>query len=446
MRPQNNKVSVRQRDLDSNLSVNPIEDGNTPVDNLNQGVIYTSEIDDGYTNAYEGHTLSITSEKTRTGNDNFFKISIFYEVNAELPNGWFGNNLLNEGDPFSIINGSSSIDFNYIKGYIVQILNKSVATVGSVATYTYDLLCSITEGDVSSLLPSGGQIFKTNRRIFSKETRYIPPVNLYSTTKEGTNQTLFFWEDTTNSAVNYQVRVRSSDLVSYDDTYTASGNHADFQGLIEPLMFPPPYGLAGEVTTFKFVDTGIGCSTRTNPLNFITSGTPPIAEAYVNKCGSLITSNWQICEVLGTGTNFVSLNMKQKGVESTPQPTPGHFIDLPIENYKTKNAYLTLTNLAGYYLSAQIYFENFSFLSIVDAETQLLGKDAIIHNGINVSDFGSGLTKPPKIYYDKYPVNTKFAWPSILASGTYYWSVAACYDCDQKTYSEWSPEELLIIK
>jgi hypothetical protein len=208
----------------------------------------------------------------------------------------------------------------------------------------------------------------------------------------------------------------------------------------------PPYGVTGAVTTFKFTDPGLSCSSRTNPLNFVTSGTAPAASAIVDKCGSLQTSTWQICEVLGTGTNFVSLNIKQKGVETTPAPAVGHFIDLPIENYKSKNAYLTSVNIAGNYVSVQLYFENFSFLSITDAERQLLGNDAIIHSGIIVTSFGAGLTKPPKINYDKYPTNTKFAWPSILTTGTYYWSVAACYDCNQKTYSEWSPEELLIIR
>lgn len=445
MRPQNSKTSVGQRELDSNLSVNPFEDGNTPVNNLNQGVIYTSEIEEGYNNAYEAYTISITSEKTRTGNNNFFKISLFYQVNAELPNGWFGNNLLNEGDPFSIINGSSSIDFNYIKGYIVQILNKSVTTVGFTATYTYTLLCSITEGDVSNLLPSGGQVFKTNRRIFSKETKYVPPVNLYSTTKEGSNKTLFFWEDTTDLAVSYQVRVRSADLVTYDYINHASGNHAEFLGSVEPLMFEPPFGIAGEVTTFKFIDKGLGCSTDGVRLNFTTSGIAPDGKLYTTKCGSLLTKVGEVKEVVAYGTNYAELNIKIKDGNSTYPIEPNNYIDLPIES-KTKNAYVySITMLNDYYANVEVVFENFSFTSYGDAERQILNKSIEFHVA-NITSLGSGLTKPPKIYYDKYPTNTKFVWPNTLTAGTYYWSVAACYDCDQKTYSEWSPEELLIIR
>ena len=82
MRPQNNQTSVRQRELDRNLSVNPIEDGNTPIDNLNQGVIYTSELDEGYSNAYEGDVLSIASEKTRTGTENFFTFDLSRKFNS----------------------------------------------------------------------------------------------------------------------------------------------------------------------------------------------------------------------------------------------------------------------------------------------------------------------------------------------------------------------------
>ena len=446
MRPQSNQTSVRQRELDRNLSVNPIEDGNTPIDNLNQGVIYTSELDEGYSNAYEGDVLSITSEKTRTGTENFFTFDVQYTIDAEIPNGWFGNNLIHEGEPFSILNGSSLIDFNYVKGYIVKIVNKDVTNIGLTDTYVYTLLCSITEGDVSKLLPSGGQIFKTNRRIFSKETPYVAPVNLYSTTKESTNQTLFFWEDTTNLAVNYQVRVRSDNLVTYDEIKIATGNHADFQGYIEPLIFNPPFGATGVVSTFKFTDLGVGSSITVNPLNFTTSGTPPIAEVYVNNCGSLRTSTWKIYELQATGTNYINLNIMQKGVETSPPPATGNFIDLPIETSKSKNGYISAVFGTGTWLGIDVYFEDFSFISLTDAKSQLIGKDAIIHNGINVTSFGSSLTKPPKIYYDKYPTNTKFVWPVILTAGTYYWSVAACYDCNQKICSEWSPEELLIIK
>lgn len=446
MRPQNNKTSVRQRELDSNLSVNPIEDGNTPADRLNQGVIYTSELDEGYSNAYEGRVVGISSERTRTGSVNFFVIEVEYTVDAELPNGWFGNNLINEGEPFTIKNGSSAIDFNYVKGYIVKINNKEVTTVSSSDVYNYKLLCSITEGDVSQLLPTGEQVFLTNRRIFSKETQYLPPINLYSSLKEDSNRIIFFWEDKTELAVNYQVRVRTSDLVTYDEIKTASGNHTEFKGYIEPLIFQPPYGATGAVTTFKFTDLGVGCSITDFPLNFITSSTTPVANAYVDKCGSLQTSTWSVCEVMGTGTNYIDINIKQKGVETIPGPTAGHYIEIPVENARSNNAYISSLTGTGNYMNAQIYFENYSFKSIIDAEDQLIGKDVIIHSGIDVSSFGSGLTKPPKIYYDKYPTNTKFAWPTGLTAGIYYWSVASCFDCNQKTYSEWSPEELLIVK
>jgi hypothetical protein len=67
-----------------------------------------------------------------------------------------------------------------------------------------------------------------------------------------------------------------------------------------------------------------------------------------------------------------------------------------------------------------------------------------IHTGIEVLSTGSNMTKPPKISYDKYSTNTKFVQP--ISSDTWYWSVASVFDCEQKTYSEWSPEELLIVR
>jgi hypothetical protein len=445
MRPQNNKISVRQRELDSNLQVNPIEDGNTPIANLNQGAIYTSELNDGYSDAYEGSITAIQSEKTRTGEDNFFIFDVQYSVDDETPNGWFGNNLIKEGEPFTIVNGTSAFNFNYIKGYVVNIVNKDVTTVGLTDVYDYRLLCAITEGDVSKLLQTGGQVFKTNRRIFSKETEYVAPINLYSTTKESNNKTLFFWEDTTNLAVNYQVRVRSADIVTYDEIKIASGNHADFRGSVEPLMFKPPQGVTGAVTTFKFTDVGLGFSAEELPLNFITSGTGPVAKLYTTNCGSLLTKLGEVKEVVAFGTNYAELNIQIKEGNSTFQIEPNNYIDLPIES-KTKNAYVySITMLNDYYATIEVTFENFTFNSYADAERQILNKNAEFHVA-NITSLGTGLTKTPKIYYDKYPTNTKFVWPTALAAGTYYWSVAACYNCEQKTYSEWSLEELLIIQ
>lgn len=445
MRPQNNRISVRQRELDSNLSVNPIEDGNTPADNLNQGVIYTSELNDGYSNAYEGNITAIESQKTRTGTDDSIIFEVQYSVDSETPNGWFGNNLINEGEPFTILNGSSALNFNYIKGYVVNIVNKVVTTAGSTDIYDYRLLCAITEGDVSKLITSGNQIFKTNRRIYSKETEYVAPINLYSTTKESNNKTLFFWEDTTNLAVNYQVRVRSADLVTYDQIKIASGNHAEFQGSVEPLMFKPPYGVTGAVSTFKFTDVGLGYSAEELPLNFTTSGTGPVAKLYTTNCGSLLTKIGEVIEVVVVATNYVELVIKIKEGNSTYQIEPNNYIDLPIES-KTKNAYVSsIGTLNDYYFAVEVIFEDFSFTSTADAERQILNKTTEFHVA-DITSLGAGLTKTPKIYYDKYPTNTKFVWPTALAAGTYYWSVAACYNCEQKTYSEWSPEELLIIQ
>ena len=445
MKRQNNKISDGQRYLDINLTVNPIETGNTPAGNINQGSIYTSELKDGYVNSYEGIVISITSEKIRTGSKNFFIFNVRYIVNSLLPNGWFGNNLINEGEPFTVLNSSSGINFNYVKGFIVKIVSKTENTVMGADTYTYSLMCSITDGDISNLLYGGGQIFKTNRRLFLEETKYKPPINLYSTINEVNNKTLLFWQDTTDLAVGYQVRIRSSNLVSYDVIHHARGNHAEFKGSVIPLMFNPPYGIAGQVTTLKFIDVGLGCSFNTIPLNFATSATPPVAALYTNECGSLLIKTCEIKEILSVGTNYVDINVKIKDGNTTYPITPNSYIDLPFLG-RTENAYVySILMLNNYYATIRVYFEKFSFTSVDIAKKELLNKKAAIHI-VNITSLGSGLTKPPKIYYDKYPTNTKFVWPTVLVPGTYYFSVSTFYDCNKKTYSEWSPEEVIIVR
>jgi hypothetical protein len=210
-------------------------------------------------------------------------------------------------------------------------------------------------------------------------------------------------------------------------------------------MFKPPQGVTGAVTTFKFTDVGLGYSAEELPLNFIINGTVPVVKLYTDNCGSLLTKLGEVKEVVAFGPNYAELNIQIKEGNLTFQIEPNNYIDLPIES-KTKNAYVySITMLNDYYANIEVIFEDFSFNSYADAERQILNKNAEFHIA-DITSLGAGLTKTPKIYYDKYPTNTKFVWPTALAAGTYYWSVAACYNCEQKTYSEWSPEELLIIQ
>jgi hypothetical protein len=90
MRQPNNQPNERQRYLDSNLDVNPFEDGNTP-ENTIQGFIYTSEIDNtDYIDAYEGTVSLCTSEKGRTGNNDFYTIRVNYEIDNVVQEQFLG--------------------------------------------------------------------------------------------------------------------------------------------------------------------------------------------------------------------------------------------------------------------------------------------------------------------------------------------------------------------
>jgi hypothetical protein len=95
--------------------------------------------------------------------------------------------------------------------------------------------------------------------------------------------------------------------------------------------------------------------------------------------------------------------------------------------------------------SVTLLFENdlpyLNFSELFDAITK---KTLSIHTGITITSLGNSLVKVPKVIYDKYPNNVKYV-ANGLGSGKYYWSVASIYDCEEKSFSEWSQEQLLIV-
>jgi hypothetical protein len=447
MRQPNNQINERQRYLDSNLDVNPFEDGNTP-ENTIQGFIYTSEINNtDYIDAYEGTVSFLKSEKGRTGNNDFYTIRVNYEIDNVVADGWFGSNLIKEGEPFIMINGTGAIDFNYFKGAIVNIVNIDYTIGVSTTTYRYDLLCALTEGDPNNLLPTGGQIFKTNRRVFTEKTKSCP-VDLHASSENGTVR--FEWTDESELAVSYRLYIRDKDNPMSGTTFLVNGNHVNFYGGIETQLS------SGSATDWKITDSNYGCSFETFPVNFIASGNLPSVNLHTDSCGSIEISEWEVLHIptwnLNPNNYYMSLIVQPVGKKSWagldylifPQALWFEFESLDIKGYVRNSTALVRQDTYQIEIYPNRLISEWDNLTGEERLERIIHQKLKIHTGIEVLSTGSNMTKPPKISYDKYSTNTKFVLSGI--GGNFYWSVASVFDCEQKTYSEWSPEELLIVK
>lgn len=466
MRQQNNlPVSNRQRNLDINLSVNPVEDGNTPVNNPNQGNLYVSfegDQESDYLLAFQAAVIGWKNNGDPS--NNYYDIEVEYEVKdvGLSGKGVFGTNLIKDGEPFTIVGSTRPIITdppnndgpNFIKGYVNKVISTSVVTNPShVITCIYVLSCVFTEGDPAVLIPGTTNfIFRTDRRIYTEESNikgHVPPTNLVSTLKG--NESIFFWEDPTNLAVGYRLYLREANNPSSQVNLKVNGNHAEFFGSMETTL-----GLYGQLGTYRITDFGVGCSQPTFNVYSTTSGTPPQIVLHTDSCGSVESTEWEIVTVDTTAyppdpspTSVLNVVVRSSGKlpwRPLDLTTPGTTIDfLGLDIKGLAGGIFAISGSNGMYtLGISNIDPPIKYNSYTELREKMTFQKLRIHTGIEIISAGSGMTKPPKLYYDKYPTNTKFA--TYIGTGSWYWSVASVFDCEQKTYSEWSPEELLIIR
>ena len=447
-----NSISVIQRNLDEALRVNPIEDGNTPVNDPNQGYMYTSEINDpDYVDVYNCAVNSIFSNKTKTGNNNYYQITVTYEVTDNgVYGGLFGNNLIKVGDTF-VLKNESIYDFDWVKGSVIAISNISLnSTNAPVIEYTYTLSCAFSEGLTDKLpqgvLASGDVGFYTDRRVFV-EKDVEAPINLLSSVRSD-GKILFTWEDPTNKAVKYNFTFRSEDNSYNGGITTICGNTFNFNGNVQAKL-----NSLGEIQYVKIIDPGTQAGWQTVIPNVITSTlgvTSPTVIFYNDNCGSLGIRECQIVEVTAINVNTVSCKFKDISALTLGGAFwPRVYLDL----YQNKNlgnqTWLDVLNTpAGDYYNVDIKWNSsFVYNSLAEAQADLVGKRFKAHTGVYTSGPGLNMNKEPKIVCDKYNENTKnvITVGSIPAPGTYYWKVASIFDCNEKTYTEWSQEAKLII-
>jgi hypothetical protein len=445
-----NSVSVIQRNLDETIKVNPIEDGNTPGINPNQGYMYTSEINDSdYAEAYKFTVDSIFSNKTVTGSNSYFQITVSYEVTDEsIYGGWFGNNLIKAGDTF-VLKDDLTYDFNWVKGSVVAISNVNVnSTNAPIITYTYTLACAFTEG-LTDKLPQGvlnpGDVdFYTDRRIFMDRDDKAP-INLLSSIRDGKVQ--FTWDDPTNTAVKYNFTFRSEDN-SYDNGITLiCGNSYNFNGELKAKI-----NSIGEVSAVKIVDPGISIGWQVALPTAITSTvgvTPPTVVLFNDGCGSLGITEYKIVEVSSVTSNTITCKVFLTAQQIIGNAIwPRTYVDL-YQNKQLGEATISVVgSVVGEYTNIEIEYESpFTYSTLADAQLDLIGKKFKAHTGAYVPGPGSGMNKEPKLECDKYNENTKnvINIGNFPGAGTYYWKVASIFDCNQKSFTEWSQEAKLII-
>jgi hypothetical protein len=461
MIPQSKKSS-RQRDLETNLVVNPIEDGNTPADSINQGYIYTSEINQsGYEYAYKSLIYSITQEKGTTGTNYYYVLEVGYTLEQEgpldTPEGFFGSNLIKNGEPFTIVSDANIFTsyFNYIKGYVVNVIDVYPGlNVWPTEELVYKIRIAITEGDMSSLDDGGTGLypgfFCTNRRIFT-DNNLQAPVNLDISVNQTTDKVLFSWSDPTNLAVSYRFRLRSEDTVT-NDIYDVTGNNPNFNGVLEPILE------GGSLKSVKIVDPGYSYSLNVpffggSPINVqCNEGAtfPPIVLLYPSNCGSLTIDDYVIVDVTNVTTNQVTCILKKNNNSISPNafnlPNPSMYIEFGNE---FGDGYVITASLLDEKISTTIKLLNNITYTLSQAQEALIGKTIKVHTGVWNTPGSSNISKI-KFSYDKYKEGIKFYIPAsyfglLYNQGTYYFSISSVFDCEQKTYSEWSEETKFII-
>jgi hypothetical protein len=452
-----NKVSVIQRNLDESLSVNPIENGNDPTNSGQQGYMYTSEIDNinlNFSSLYTGFVESIVSKKSVTGNNDFFELKVIYIV-PNLPTGGhlFGNNLVDAGDAFVLSPFLLQLldlpGFNYVKGSVIKVINIEINDEGGETYYKYTLLCSVAEGMSVNLpfMPTiefvTGAMFLTNRRIFMNNDDKAP-TNLLSSIKDG--EVLFSWDDPTNKAVKYNFSVRSEDSSYNSGVLGVYGNSYNFNGKVQAKI-----NSLGEVTTVKIIDPGFNIAWQevtAIPIYSTLGASPPMVFFLNNKCGSLEISEYKIVDVSSIGSNTVICTVFPYSTTQVIDISIFTYIDLYENTHLGDARVLTTPTDVDGYVTVEIEYEAaFTYSSLVSAQADLIGKKFKAHTGALLSSSGSGMNKEPKLVCDKYNENVKNVIDTDVfpGPGTYYWRVASIFDCNEKSFTEWSPEAKLII-
>ena len=430
---------------DSYLKVPPVEDGNTPAANPNQGFIFTSEsIDDYYYDTeYSSPVLSFSSRRNATGAGFVYEIVVEYTATegASATNpGLYGSNLFTKGDFFTITSLNDNHD--YIRGLIVDILDVEVSgPIGDIYTYEYNLLCNINEGD--PLLLEVGDSFVWKRRIFTDRTNEVfnlPPVSLLSTVKP--DGVYFRWTDPTERALKFNLRVRSADIsdgggITY---FFCPGISAVGNGKAALQLFIGSTGSYNQtISCAKITDPGDFYSVAPT-IYVVGTGTGASISTQLDNSGSLKIDSFRVYSTDHTSEEIYLYTQNPEVSPATGAYVQGIGSDVFLSSSTSLgNGRFTITLNSA---SGDPFTFNSSFgENLVDQTLQ-------VHNGALMTGVGSNYRRAAYTKFKEYSSEDRFysaKGASGIALGSYYWSVCGVLQENNKTYTEWSVEYPLTV-
>jgi hypothetical protein len=460
MRLRNNAPEIYSTFQDQSLRPPSIEDGNVPGGEL-QGKIFTSEITsaDDYSVSYSAVLVDIPTANLReTGTLNVFSFTVRYQAVQEpspaTNPGFFGSNLIKEGDPFLV----KSATHDWVRGYVSNVVDVQVSNVGFIYSYIYTLSCTVTQGNPLEMKIN--DVFGWNRQIYQDPSTFnnaVPPINFSSSYDRNTQDIYFYWDDVNQESRKYRIMVRDTSNPSNYFFYYVKGKTQN------PVISIKPFLLGGGVATYKILNPGVDAA---NVKSLVIKGNGSGAFAYtsLDNDGSLRFDEFIVYDVnVGTNQIYVYAN---KTVSFTTQ-TSFVYNDWPtpyLRSYAENLPAHTPSSGTDYYVSgnSQVYPGNnrYFVLNLTDANTgsnpmfslawknQVLNTKIKLHTGIRTVTTGTGYSGKAVASAKESLSRARFyvdpdLFSSFPTGSTWAFSVSAIYDEINKLYTEWTPEEYI---
>ena len=456
MKIRNNAPEIYSTFQDQALRAPSIEDGNVPAGEL-QGKIFTSEITlaDDYSISYiAALSFAPTANLRETGTLNTYTFVITYTATLEpapaTNPGFFGSNIIKEGDPFTVKSPSSINAHDWVRGYISKINNVSFTVLGSVYTYTYTLSCTVTQGQPLDM--KAGDRFSWNRQLYQDPSTFNdanPPINLSVSYDKNTSDLYFYWDDANQESRKYRIMAREVDDPSNYFIYYVNGLEQN------PDVSLTPFLGGGTITTIK-INKPVNNIASPKMLDIKGAGSGALAVMYPGSDGSLTINEFTVYDAtVGTNDIYVYSDKpitKYFGNKDWPTPNLFSYIDgLPVllgtSDFYVDN-YTQVNPGNNRYLKLDVRRADGGLINITPAwRSSILNTKVSTHDGVLKVSGGSYIGKiiaSPKKTSDRARF---YADPAIFGAflpGTMWaFSVSAIYDEINKLYTEWSTEEYI---
>jgi len=320
-------------------------------------------------------------------------------------------------------------------------------------TYTYNLQCSIIQGN--SMTITTGDDFVWKRSLVMDEANFEEanyPINLRSSLNYNTRELFFYWDNVNKESREYRLSFRFS-LSSLPPNYTiikVHGNTANPKTELTAFS----NGSNSQISCIRIDDPGIDMNSN-RTINIKGNGTGALFATMLDNNGSLMINDFYVydCTIGTNKLEIVSEKMRPEFKAQYPKPNNHSYIEgLPVLG---THKYFFVDNIVS-----TAY--NTYTVDVFDAETGLpivitaAWKNSILntyiktHDGVYAINLGNGYTGNLKAEVKKIPDNVQaYVDPQIPGSvipgiGTdWAWSVSAIYDDTNKKYTGWAPEDYI---